>query len=186
MTWKRYSWLFLFDSNQSLCSTVVFSVCALGTARTSFTSEMQGFSDCLGVPKGKSESRRLLVHRPYLGCGAWYHTEYLHFFSGDRYHTGVAMDVLGIYVAHLFVAFEEKLYSREFRVPRRSASPLMLTRGCCPVCFISASQICEGADKQLAIAEKLDDITDQWDRASFEFTSWKSRGVPVLKVRVLL
>lgn len=43
-------------------------------------------------------------------------------------------------------------------------------------------QISEGADKQLAIADKLDDITDQWDRASFEFTSWKSRGVPVLKV----
>lgn len=43
-------------------------------------------------------------------------------------------------------------------------------------------KICEGADKQLSIAEKLDDITDQWDHASFEFTPWKSRGVPVLKV----
>ncbi|CAN0142261.1 unnamed protein product, partial [Pylaiella littoralis] len=42
-------------------------------------------------------------------------------------------------------------------------------------------EICEGADKQLLIAEKLDDVTDQWDHASFEFTSWKSRGVPVLK-----
>ncbi|CBN78680.1 dynein heavy chain [Ectocarpus siliculosus] len=42
-------------------------------------------------------------------------------------------------------------------------------------------EICEGADKQLSIAEKLDDITDQWDHAAFEFTPWKSRGVPVLK-----
>lgn len=44
-------------------------------------------------------------------------------------------------------------------------------------------QICEGADKQLAIANKVDDISDQWDRASFEFTAWKTRGVPVLKVK---
>lgn len=47
-----------------------------------------------------------------------------------------------------------------------------------------ANQICEGADKQLSIAEKLDDITDQWDHAAFEFTPWKSRGVPVLKVQM--
>lgn len=48
--------------------------------------------------------------------------------------------------------------------------------------FLMILKICEGADKQLSIAEKLDDITDQWDHASFEFTPWKSRGVPVLKV----
>ncbi|CAM9238980.1 unnamed protein product, partial [Discosporangium mesarthrocarpum] len=42
-------------------------------------------------------------------------------------------------------------------------------------------QICEGADKQLSIEEKLGDIKDQWDMACFEFTPWKNRGVPVLK-----
>ncbi|CAN0407305.1 unnamed protein product, partial [Ascophyllum nodosum] len=41
--------------------------------------------------------------------------------------------------------------------------------------------ICEDADKELALADKLDDKAYQWDRASFEFTPWKNRGVPVLK-----
>lgn len=48
--------------------------------------------------------------------------------------------------------------------------------------YLDSLKICEGADKQLAIADKLDDITEQWDRACFNFTHWKNRGVPVLKV----
>ncbi|CAM9716155.1 unnamed protein product, partial [Choristocarpus tenellus] len=44
-------------------------------------------------------------------------------------------------------------------------------------------EICEGADKQLSIEEKLSDIKDQWDTTSLDFVPWKNRGVSVLRVR---
>jgi dynein heavy chain len=42
-------------------------------------------------------------------------------------------------------------------------------------------EICDGADKQLAIEKKLTEMKDHWMVANFEFSMWKSRDIPVLK-----
>eukprot|EP00596_Hydrurales_sp_CCMP1899_P003886 CAMPEP_0119049504 /NCGR_PEP_ID=MMETSP1177-20130426/64964_1 /TAXON_ID=2985 /ORGANISM="Ochromonas sp, Strain CCMP1899" /LENGTH=452 /DNA_ID=CAMNT_0007026809 /DNA_START=96 /DNA_END=1450 /DNA_ORIENTATION=- len=42
-------------------------------------------------------------------------------------------------------------------------------------------EICEGADKQLLIEKKMYDLKESWALASFEFSMWKNRDVPVLK-----
>ena len=42
-------------------------------------------------------------------------------------------------------------------------------------------EITEGADKQLGIETKLNDIKEMWSRRSFEFMKWKSRDVVVLQ-----
>ncbi len=42
-------------------------------------------------------------------------------------------------------------------------------------------EICDGADKQLAIEKKLMELKEQWAIATFEFSMWKSRDIPVLK-----
>jgi dynein heavy chain len=40
------------------------------------------------------------------------------------------------------------------------------------------SDICEGADKQLIIEDKLRDITAQWQGVLFDFNTWKTRDYP--------
>eukprot|EP01042_Synura_sphagnicola_P000006 gene6-7_t len=42
-------------------------------------------------------------------------------------------------------------------------------------------EICDGADKQLQIERKLNDLREMWAGAMFEFAIWKNREVPVLK-----
>jgi dynein heavy chain, axonemal len=42
-------------------------------------------------------------------------------------------------------------------------------------------EICDGADKQLQIEKKLNDLKDYWQYAVFEFMSWKNRDTMVLK-----
>ncbi len=42
-------------------------------------------------------------------------------------------------------------------------------------------EICDGADKQLAIERRLHEMKERWSIATFEFAVWKSRDVPVLK-----
>ena len=42
-------------------------------------------------------------------------------------------------------------------------------------------EICDGADKQLAIEKKMVDMREQWIGATFEFTMWRTREIPVLK-----
>jgi len=42
-------------------------------------------------------------------------------------------------------------------------------------------EITEGADKQLGIETKLNDIKEMWSRRNFEFTPWKNRDVHVLQ-----
>lgn len=41
-------------------------------------------------------------------------------------------------------------------------------------------ELCEGADKQLGIETKLNDIRQHWADASFTLTMWKERGIPIL------
>jgi dynein heavy chain len=41
-------------------------------------------------------------------------------------------------------------------------------------------EICDGADKQLAIEIKLKEIADKWAAEEFHFTEWKGRGVQIL------
>ena len=42
-------------------------------------------------------------------------------------------------------------------------------------------EICDGADKQLAIEHKMSDLHEYWAAATFEFSMWKTRDIPVLK-----
>jgi dynein heavy chain len=42
-------------------------------------------------------------------------------------------------------------------------------------------EICDSADKQLAIERKMVELKDMWSVCQFEFTMWKNRDVPVLK-----
>jgi dynein heavy chain len=42
-------------------------------------------------------------------------------------------------------------------------------------------EICDSADKQLQIEKKLSDLKEHWALASFEFSMWKNRDIPVLK-----
>jgi dynein heavy chain len=42
-------------------------------------------------------------------------------------------------------------------------------------------EICDGADKQLAIERKVNEMRDHWAICNFEFAVWKSRDIPVLK-----
>jgi len=42
-------------------------------------------------------------------------------------------------------------------------------------------EICDGADKQLAIERKIVELKEQWGAFTFEFAMWKSREIPVLK-----
>lgn len=42
-------------------------------------------------------------------------------------------------------------------------------------------EICDGADKQLAIEKKITEMKDHWKLDAFEFAMWKSRDIPVLK-----
>jgi dynein heavy chain, axonemal len=42
-------------------------------------------------------------------------------------------------------------------------------------------EICDGADKQLAIERKMIDLRETWATAAFEFAMWKTREIPVLK-----
>ena len=42
-------------------------------------------------------------------------------------------------------------------------------------------EICDGADKQLAIERKIFELKEQWSTFAFEFAMWKSREIPVLK-----
>lgn len=42
-------------------------------------------------------------------------------------------------------------------------------------------EICDGADKQLTIEKKLQELKEHWAITSFEFSMWKNRDVPVLK-----
>eukprot|EP01029_Cantina_marsupialis_P005375 TRINITY_DN157_c1_g2_i1.p1 TRINITY_DN157_c1_g2~~TRINITY_DN157_c1_g2_i1.p1 ORF type:complete len:3733 (+),score=1529.44 TRINITY_DN157_c1_g2_i1:1436-11200(+) len=41
-------------------------------------------------------------------------------------------------------------------------------------------EICEGADKQLSIENKLLEIKERWAVEEFHFTTWKTRAVPIL------
>ncbi|KAH8068253.1 dynein light chain binding protein [Aureococcus anophagefferens] len=41
-------------------------------------------------------------------------------------------------------------------------------------------EICEGADKQLGIETKLNDLRELWARNAFTFSQWKGRDVPIL------
>jgi dynein heavy chain len=45
----------------------------------------------------------------------------------------------------------------------------------------NVEEICDGADKQLQIEKKVQELKERWALASFEFAMWKSRDVPVLK-----
>lgn len=42
-------------------------------------------------------------------------------------------------------------------------------------------EICDGADKQLSIEKRLNELREQWALAIFEFSIWKNRDIPVLK-----
>ena len=42
-------------------------------------------------------------------------------------------------------------------------------------------EVCDGADKQLQIEKKVNDLKEYWQGACFEFAVWKNRDVPVLK-----
>ena len=42
-------------------------------------------------------------------------------------------------------------------------------------------EICDGADKQLQIEKRLHELKENWTLATFEFTMWKNRDIPVLK-----
>ena len=42
-------------------------------------------------------------------------------------------------------------------------------------------EICDGADKQLAIQTKIAEIAEVWQLRSFEFVAWKSRGIPIFQ-----
>ena len=42
-------------------------------------------------------------------------------------------------------------------------------------------EICDGADKQLSIEKKMQEMKERWTIMTFEFAMWKSREVPVLK-----
>lgn len=43
-------------------------------------------------------------------------------------------------------------------------------------------EICDSADKQLLIEEKIHDISKDWEQRTFEFACWKSREVPCILV----
>ena len=42
-------------------------------------------------------------------------------------------------------------------------------------------EICDGADKQLQIEKRLYELRENWAIATFEFSMWKNRDIPVLK-----
>ncbi|CAK0855452.1 unnamed protein product [Prorocentrum cordatum] len=44
------------------------------------------------------------------------------------------------------------------------------------------SDICEGADKQLLIEQKLKEISEMWEGMSFDFAGWKARDYPCVLV----
>ena len=41
-------------------------------------------------------------------------------------------------------------------------------------------EICDGADKQLAIENKLNELREKWERELFYFQDWKGRGIPII------
>ena len=45
-------------------------------------------------------------------------------------------------------------------------------------------ELCDGADKQLAIEQKIVEINGRWSGESFTFQDWKTRGVPILRAVV--
>ena len=45
-------------------------------------------------------------------------------------------------------------------------------------------ELCDGADKQLAIEQKIVEINGRWSGEEFSFQPWKSRGVPILRAVV--
>ena len=43
-------------------------------------------------------------------------------------------------------------------------------------------EICDGADKQVTIERKMVEMRETWVGAAFEFSMWRTREIPVLKV----
>ena len=61
----------------------------------------------------------------------------------------------------------------EFRLAQLLGAPLVER-------IDEITEVCDGADKELGISKKLDELEDKWAVSKFVFNNWKGRGVPIL------
>ena len=61
----------------------------------------------------------------------------------------------------------------EFRLAEMLAANLVAHQ-------VEIEEICDGADKQLAIENKLNDLREKWEKESFYFNEWKGRGISII------
>jgi dynein heavy chain, axonemal len=66
------------------------------------------------------------------------------------------------------------VYDAGFTLAQLLAAPLVDHKD-------EVEEICDLADKQLAIEVKMKEMAERWETERFTFTEWKQRGVPVLQ-----